>query len=111
MNILDETILLEGCVNGFISHCRYEKNLSPKTINGVKKIFDVLYKELSNNTKTENYTYLSQVRNIAIVELLFATEMRISELCNLKVSDIDLWMSGIFRIGWGIVLLPQLKYR
>jgi integrase/recombinase XerD len=67
------------------------------TLNEVKKIFDILYKELNNNTKIENYTYLSQVRNIAIIELLFATGMRISELCNLKISDIDL-KTGIIKI-------------
>ncbi|GAB6013472.1 tyrosine-type recombinase/integrase [Viscerimonas tarda] len=185
--MLNGTILLEDCVNGFIFHCRYEKNLSQKTIDAysidlkqfqsyineqsvnqdisgiskelikiylqtiyhfkpktvkrkvaslkamfnymeyendnfinpfrkikirfkepqtlpivmtiseVKKIFDVLYTDLNGNTKTENYTYLSQIRNIAIIELLFATGMRISELCNLKVPDIDL-KTGIIKV-------------
>jgi integrase/recombinase XerD len=86
------------------------------TINEVKKIFDVLYNELNNNTKIENYTYLSQFRNIVIIELLFATGMRISELCNLKIADIDL-KTGIIKIfGKGSkeriiqICNPDIKY-
>ncbi len=67
------------------------------TINEIKKILGLLYEDLNGNSKTENYTYKAQVRNIAIVELLFATGMRISELCNLKTTDIDL-KTGIIKV-------------
>ncbi len=67
------------------------------TINEVKKILGLLYEDLNGNSKTENYTYKAQVRNIAVIELLFATGMRISELCNLKTSDIDL-KTGIIKV-------------
>ena len=67
------------------------------TIGEVKKILGVLYDDLNNNLKTEAYTYKAQIRNIAIVELLFATGIRISELCNLKTSDIDL-KTGIIKV-------------
>ena len=67
------------------------------TINEVKKILGTLYGELNNNSKTDTYTYKAQIRNIAIIELLFATGMRISELCNLKVTDIDL-KTGIIKV-------------
>jgi len=183
----EKTIHLSSCIKGFIFHCQYEKNLSPKTINAysidleqfqsyineqkenldicnvskdliknylqtiyhfkpktvkrkvaslkamfnyleyedddfinpfrkikirlkepkilpvvmtiseVKKILSALYEELNSNSKTEAYTYKAQIRNIAIVELLFATGMRISELCNLKTTDIDL-KTGIIKV-------------
>ena len=67
------------------------------TISEVKKILDALYGELNSNSQTNTYTYKAQIRNIAIIELLFATGMRISELCNLKVSDIDL-RTGIIKV-------------
>ena len=183
----EKIIQLDDCIQGFIFHCQYEKNLSPKTINAytidlgqfqsyineqnanpdingiskdliknylqtiyhfkpktvkrkiaslkamfnyleyenddfinpfrkikirfkepqilpmvmtigeVKKILGALYNDLNSNSKTEAYTYKAQIRNIAIVELLFATGMRISELCNLKTSDIDL-KTGIIKV-------------
>ncbi|MCL2311132.1 MAG: tyrosine-type recombinase/integrase [Firmicutes bacterium] len=67
------------------------------TINEVKKILGALYEDLNSNTKTENYTYKAQIRNIAIIELLFATGMRISELCNLNTNDIDL-KTGVIKV-------------
>ncbi|MDR0231050.1 MAG: tyrosine-type recombinase/integrase [Dysgonamonadaceae bacterium] len=67
------------------------------TINEVKKILSTLYEELNNNAKTDTYTYKSQIRNIAIIELLFATGMRVSELCNLKITDIDI-KTGVIKV-------------
>ena len=67
------------------------------TIGEVKRILGALYDDLNNNSKTEAYTYTAQIRNIAIVELLFATGIRISELCNLKIRDIDL-KTGIIKV-------------
>lgn len=46
--------------------------------------------------KTE-FQKKKNARDIAIVELLFATGIRISELCNIKISDMDL-NEGILRI-------------
>ena len=71
------------------------------TISEVRKILGALYEELNNNSKTDTYTYKAQVRNIVIIELLFATGIRISELCNLKVSDIDLKTGVIKVLGKG----------
>jgi integrase/recombinase XerD len=55
----------------------------------IKRIFGVAYGEL--NTK-KNYGIKSNVflRNVAVIELLFATGARVSEIANLKKSDIDL---------------------
>jgi integrase/recombinase XerD len=67
------------------------------TINEVKKILGTMYEELNSNTETNAYTYKAQIRNIAIVELLFATGIRVSELCNLKTVDMDM-KSGIIKV-------------
>ena len=37
----------------------------------------------------ESFSYSQVIRNIAVFEMLFATGMRVSELCNLKINDID----------------------
>lgn len=67
------------------------------TINEVKKILSKLYEELNSNAKTDTYTYKAQIRNIAIIELLFATGIRVSELCNLKITDIDI-KTGVIKV-------------
>lgn len=67
------------------------------TMDEVRKIFQSVYTEHRNNTCTDNYTYKAQVRNIAVMELLFATGVRVSELCNLKCSDIDL-QNGLVKV-------------
>lgn len=44
-----------------------------------------------------HYSTIAAIRNIAVIELLFATGMRVSELCNLKNKDVDI-IHGIIRI-------------
>lgn len=65
----------------------------------VNKILQVLYHERGHNPDTNKYTYKAQTRNIAIVEILFSTGMRVAELCNLKPEDINL-KDGNIKI-WG----------
>ena len=48
-----------------------------------------------------HYSTIADIRNIAIVELLFATGMRVSELCNLKNKDVDIIHGTIRIIGKG----------
>lgn len=67
------------------------------TISEVKKILGTLYDDLNSYSKTDTYSYKAQIRNIVIVELLFATGLRISELCNLKAANIDL-KTGIIKV-------------
>lgn len=50
--------------------------------------------------KTE-YQKRSLLRDIAVIELLFATGMRISELCSLKPADIDFFDKSILIYGKG----------
>ncbi len=70
---------------------------SVMTLNEVKRILNMMYKELENNPKTGNYTYRAQTRDIAIVETLFSTGMRVSEVCNLKFQDINL-KNGVIKV-------------
>lgn len=69
--------------------------------NEIKMILTQLYKERITNRYTDNYTYKAQTRNIAIIELLFATGMRVSELCDLKCNDIDFSQGTIKIFGKG----------
>lgn len=66
-----------------------EPKLLPKTIPNsfLKEIFDNLYKSY-NEAKTDYQKKIS-LRNIAMIELLFSTGIRISELCNIKIENID----------------------
>lgn len=70
---------------------------SVMTLEEVKKILCLMYKERENNKDTEKYTYKAQTRDIAIIETLFSTGMRVSEVCSLKLGDINM-KSGVIRI-------------
>ena len=70
-------------------------------INEVKKILQLLYNEFHTNKFPASYKAKAQLRDIAIVELLFATGIRVSELCNLNCSDIDLKNGSIKVFGKG----------
>jgi len=65
-------------------------------IDEVRQILNMLYQSL-NNVNPKKYKHKSTVRDIAVVELLFATGIRVSELCQLQVNDIDL-KQGIIKI-------------
>jgi integrase/recombinase XerD len=67
------------------------------TIDEVKKILLLLNKERKENRGSEKYLYKTQTRNLAVIELLFATGIRVSELCNLKESDVNL-KQGIIKV-------------
>lgn len=66
-----------------------EPFILPKTIsiNNIKAIINYAY-NLYRKANTE-YIRTVSLRNILILELLFATGMRISELCSLKTEQID----------------------
>jgi integrase/recombinase XerD len=76
-----------------------EPSLLPSvmTLNEVKKILSIMYKELESNNRADRYTYKAQVRNLAIIEILFSTGMRVSEICNLKFQDINL-RNGVVKV-------------
>jgi integrase/recombinase XerD len=67
------------------------------TIGEIERILAMLYKERAGNTRTESYSYKAQTRNIVIAELLFATGVRVTELCELKNSHIDM-KEGVIKV-------------
>jgi len=78
-----------------------EAKLLPKTIpfNSIQTFLSTLYaqKELASS----KYQLHCCIRDIAVIELLFATGMRISELCSLKPSDINFENGNILIYGKG----------
>lgn len=65
----------------------------------IELFLSVMHKELKK-AKTE-YQINSTLRDIAVMELLFATGMRISELCLLKPGQVDLISNKILVLGKG----------
>ena len=70
------------------------------TIEEMRRILNSLYSR-TNNSAESTYSYKAAIRNIAIVELLFASGMRVSELCNLRNKDVDLVNGEVRIIGKG----------
>lgn len=73
----------------------------PKIIpyNTIQEFLSSLYQQ--KEVTTSNYKYNTLIRDIAVIELLFATGMRISELCNLKQINLDLFNKSILIYGKG----------
>lgn len=73
----------------------------PKTIplNTVELFLSTIYKQRTN-AKTD-YQKKNALRDAAVIELLFSTGMRISELCSLRINDINLYDRTILIYGKG----------
>lgn len=73
----------------------------PKTIplHTVEQFLSVIYTRHSE-AKTDCQKK-NTLRDIAVIELLFATGMRISELCSLKMDDVNLYDRSILIYGKG----------
>lgn len=78
-----------------------EAKLLPKAIpfHSIQLFLSTLYKQKEH--AISEYQFRCCIRDIAVIELLFATGMRISELCSLKPSDIDLESQNILIYGKG----------
>ncbi len=78
-----------------------EAKLLPKTIpfHSIQAFLSTLYsqKELADSS----YQLRCCIRDIAVIELLFATGMRVSELCSLKPMNIDLENNTVLIYGKG----------
>jgi integrase/recombinase XerD len=71
------------------------------SIQEIKKIFKEVYKLKSNASEQLSYRYCEIARDIAVLELLFATGIRVSELCHLKKECVDLKIGIIKVVGKG----------
>lgn len=71
----------------------------PKTIplHTVEIFLSAIYGQRTE-AKT-NYQRLEALRDDAVIELLFATGIRISELCSLGINDIDLYDGVVLIYG------------
>ncbi len=78
-----------------------EPVILPKTIplHTVEHFLSAIYAH-HTEAKTD-YQKKTTLRDIAVIELLFATGMRISELCSLKMNDVNLYDKSILIYGKG----------
>lgn len=75
----------------------------PQTIElkEIKKMFLFIYQEKLEYKDKTKFTYKSIIRDIAILELLFATGMRVAEVCNLKTNDFSSNYTELKIVGKG----------
>lgn len=78
-----------------------EPAILPKTIplNTVEAFLSAIYNQRKNARTL--YQRRNALRDVAVTELLFATGMRLSELCALKVSNVNLYDGTILIYGKG----------
>lgn len=86
--------------NKMLIHFR-EPVILPRTIplHTVEVFLSTMYKQ-RREAKTP-YQRINALRDIAVAELLFSTGMRISELCSLKVNNVNLYDGAILIYGKG----------
>ena len=70
-------------------------------IKELRRFFKYMYDYKQSISKQDTYTYKSIVRDIAVMELLFATGIRVSELSNLLKENINIKKGVINIIGKG----------
>ena len=128
-----------ACIKAYFNYLEYEEIIEynpftklkmkfrepfklPKTIplNTIQLIFDAAYNELTKYKNT-SCQYYSTLRDIAVLELLFASGARVSELCSLKKDDVKLFdeyikiygkgsKERLIQIGNGDVLSSLINY-
>lgn len=78
-----------------------EPIILPKTIplHIIEIFLSTIYKQ--QKTAQTKHQQKNALRDAAVVELLFATGMRISELCSLQVHDVNLWECTVLIHGKG----------
>jgi integrase/recombinase XerD len=69
-----------------------EKKRLPRTISlaDLERLFRHVYRLKAESRDRESRAYEALVRDIAVLELLFATGARVAEVCNLGTADVDL---------------------
>lgn len=96
--LVDEEILLSSPFKKLRIKL-HEPFILPKTIPlaTVNLILQIAYKKKNSFCSKSSYQYKVCLRDIAVFELLFATGMRVSELCSLTPDSVDL-NNGIIKI-------------
>ena len=108
-----------ACLKAFCNYLAYEeiieKNpfdkinvkfqepfLLPKTISldNIQKILLTVYDELKSK-ELSNFKHNTLLRDVTVLELLFATGMRVSELCCLNIDDVNLEQGTVKIFGKG----------
>ena len=74
----------------------------PRFLNGgeMLEIFKYAYRQTALKCKS-SYSYTASIRDIAVIELLFATGARVSEIANLRDPDVNLDSGVITIVGKG----------
>lgn len=80
-----------------------EPRLLPVTLelSEIGKILKLLYKKLKAIPNNDSYTFKEAVRNVVVIELLFATGGRVSEIATIKDQFINLNSGVIILTGKG----------
>lgn len=75
----------------------------PRTIPlaDLKRLFQHLYRLKRGHPDPESHAYRALVRDIAVLETLFATGARVAEVCNLRDEDVDLRRGRVKILGKG----------
>ncbi len=74
---------------------------SVMTLSEVEKILKTVKQSVTDVTDKSSFGYKEKIRNIAVLELLFATGLRVSELSSLKYDNILKDFSAIKVLGKG----------
>jgi integrase/recombinase XerD len=80
-----------------------EPQMLPKVmeLKEIGKILKTAYKCRRNIIQQDSYSSLEALRNIIVIELLFSTGARVSEIANLKTDDINLATGEVMINGKG----------
>jgi integrase/recombinase XerD len=80
-----------------------EKRRLPRAVpfSDVHQLFQHVYKLKESATDCDSNDFRLLVRDIAVLEALFATGARVSELCSLRACDVDLGKGCIRIVGKG----------
>ncbi|HEY2293698.1 MAG TPA: tyrosine-type recombinase/integrase [Thermoanaerobaculia bacterium] len=75
----------------------------PRTIPlpDLKRLFKHLYRLKQDHPDRDSYAYKALVRDLAVLEILFATGARVAEVCHLKDEDVDLRRGRVKILGKG----------
>lgn len=74
---------------------------SVMSIPEVQKMMNVALAQKRNVTNKSSFAYFEKIRDLAVLEVLFATGARVSELCHLKLQDLNLETGQVMIMGKG----------